>query len=123
VQEPVLWSEVANHLHLNGGKLVFGDYFVQSGEIVVIERQGQPSQVARHAGGFKPRQQMVLEAVVLGQIGRQIPVVPAVITAYGHFVAAGRGAGDADGDGIGLAARTREPGHVGKVVHCDQPFG
>ena len=58
-----------------------------------------------------------------GQIGRQVPVMPAVITAKGHFVPAGGCPGDADGYHVGLPATLAESHHFGTGNHLGQLFG
>jgi hypothetical protein len=56
------------------------------------------------------------------EIGAEIPVVPAVVPAEGHHVAAGRRARDSDRDRHRFAAGATEADHVRPGVQLDQQF-
>ena len=102
---------------------VLGDDRLDLVELVEVERMHQPGEAARHALGVEARQQMAVERGGLAEIGAEIPVVPAVIAAERHHVAAGGGARDADRDRHGLAAGAAEAHHVRPGMQFDQQFG
>ena len=60
---------------------------------------------------------------VVGQVGAEVPVMPAVVPAERDLVAAAGGARNADGDRVRLAAGAREARHVRPRVERDESLG
>ena len=90
-----------------------------NGSVVPASCDGTPR-------GSKPGQQVAVEpppVVLGGEIRGQVPVVPAVVAADGHEVAAGARPGDPHGDGHGLAAGPGEADVFGPGVQPDEQPG
>src|SRR3989344_3216775 len=115
LQEMVLRLDVVYRLHHDGREILAGFlyYCLELPDVVVVEGQDRAAQALRHAGGQKPREQVLLEAVLAREVGREIPVVPAVVAAKGDDVLAGISARDALGNGHCLPAAARIAHHVG----------
>ncbi len=92
-------------------------------ELVEVERMHQSGEAARHALGVEAGQQMAVERGGVAEIGAKIPVMPAVIAAERHHVAAGRGARDPHRDRHRLAAGAPEADHVRPRMQLDQQLG
>ena len=84
---------------------------------------GGPGEALRHAVAAPAPGAGGPEAVAAAEVHREVPVVPAVVAAEGHLVAAGRGAGDADRLGHHLAAAPGVAHHVRPGVQLEQQLG
>ena len=97
------------HHHGRQPVAVLGDDAVELLQVAPLEDLRRAAQLARHAERLQPRHQVAAQRVALAQVGRQVPVVPAVVTADRDHRAVGGRAGDAHRDGHRLAAGARQP--------------
>ena len=92
-------------------------------QVAVGKRNRRACERLRHPNRLDARKKMGVEVRVSGEIGGQIPVVPAVVTAKEYFVAAGDTAGDADRNRTRLAATFGIADHLGAGNCFDQLLG
>ena len=101
-------------------------------ESVVGEGVCEPSKRPWHAAGLEPRQEMAGERQGAGAVGtrlhigkvrREIPVVPAVVAADRHVVAAGEGPRRPHRHGHCLTTGSGESGHRRPGVNRDEFLG
>ncbi len=65
---------------------------------------------------------MTIKVLVIGQIGREIPVMPTVVATKGHLVTARGCARNADCNGIGFSAAAGKTNHICPRMHLHQLF-
>ena len=99
----------ACRLHDHGGqaRAVFPHDLRQLFGLVVRERQGRAGQSGGDAARIESRQKMLFQRVGRSfprKVGRQIPVVPAMVSAEGDQISARGSSRDMRGDGHRLAA-------------------
>ena len=87
----------------------FAQQLLQGVQIVVVEAMGQRPRRHRHA------------AVARG--AADVPILPAMIAANSHMIAAGEGAGNADAAGGGVGAVLAEAHGIGARHHLDDQLG
>ena len=125
LQIPGGWTLRAQRLHDDGGH--FASMLLQEplqrGQVTVRERVTRAGQPLRHPDRLDPRKEVVVEPVVRGQVGGQIPVMPAVVTAKQHLVPPRRAARDAYRDSAGLATALGIAHHLGARDRADQLLG
>ena len=112
----------ARCLHDDAGDLapVALELLLERGQIVVAERQRGAGQAVRHALRLDPRQQVRVEHAFVLQIGGKVPVVPAVIAAEQHLLAAGIAPRDTHRNCVRLAAPLTVAHHLGAGDRVDQ---
>ena len=115
----------ASRFHDHAGHLtpVLLQQLSQRVQIVVFEGQGGVQQASGDSQRGDSVHEVLFQGSTRGQIGRQVPVVPAVIAAKGHLVPAGGCPGDADGYHVGLPAALAEAHHFGAGNDLGQQFG
>ena len=85
--------------------------FLERIEIVVLEGKRGPLQLARNAARRYSRQQMLLQGGRRPEVGRNVPVVPSVITTEDHLIPARRSPRDADRHHVRFAPTLAEAHH------------
>ena len=112
-------------LHHHGSQpvAVLGDDAVEALQVAPLEDLRRAAQLARHAERLQPRHQVAAQRVALAQVGRQVPVVPAVVAADRDHRAVGGRAGDAHRHGHRLAAGARQPHAFRPGVQAAQEIG
>ena len=76
----------------------FGNRGIEFRQAIVVEGKDGTGQLGRHPPRFEPREQVTVQRVPRSQVGRQVPIVPAVVTADGDQVAPRLGPRDPRGD-------------------------
>src|SRR3989338_9984333 len=104
-----------DRLHDDGGNLplVLADDFLKLSYLVVVERQYRAAQPSWNAFRLESGEQMVVESFGILQVGRQVPIGPAVVAAKCNDVAACVGARDPGSDRHRFTAGTRVAHHIG----------
>src|SRR3990167_6189194 len=98
-----------NRFHDDGREfsLCLFHYPLQFFNLVVVERKDSAGKRVRNAFWLQPRKQMVIEAVLVLQVSRKVPVGPSVISAERDDIPSGIFASNARGNRHRFAAGAR----------------
>src|SRR5262249_18611856 len=91
-------------------------------EVVVVEGHDGVAKPLRYAVGIKPGEEVSGEGLVGAEIRREVPIVPAVVSAHRDFIAARRGACDTNRDRVRLATGASETNHLRPRVKVAESF-
>src|SRR5216684_4348555 len=99
----------ANRLHHDGGQIgsVSLNYALELAGAVVVKWQRRSGQTPWHSGRLETREQVTVERTPASQIRRQIPIMPAMVTAERYLLTAGPGSRDSHRYRHRLAAAAR----------------
>ena len=122
MEKVVLWSAISGNFHLYRPDIVLTDDSFEFIKPIIAEWQNCPLKMLGNAIRLQARQKVISQITFVAQVGREIPVVPAMVPADCDLVLACGGTSNTNCDGVRFATGPGKATHFRPGVQLDQTF-